>query len=110
MFSMKVNVLKLTEELNTASIPIWGVSSDGRIDFQETATPAQKAQAAQILAAHDPTKPTAQEQALKDAQTALKALNAKKVSALSAADFQTLFKLWLVERGWVAADGTIQVP
>ncbi len=57
----QVNVTKLDGELRTAGIPIDGVADlDGakahvRIDFQPSATAAQRTQAAQILATHDPT-------------------------------------------------------
>ncbi len=50
----EINVTKLHAELEKVGIPIEGVSSDGRIDFLPTATEEQKAQAAAILAAHDP--------------------------------------------------------
>ncbi len=50
----EINVTKLHGELEKAGIPIEGVSSSGRIDFLPTATDEQKAQAAAILAAHDP--------------------------------------------------------
>lgn len=49
-----INVTKLHAELEKAGIPIEGVSSSERIDFLPTATDKQKAQAAAILAAHDP--------------------------------------------------------
>jgi len=105
-----INVTRLHQSLVDAGVPIDGVSSNGRIDFRPEATTTQKALAAQILAAHDPSKPTTQEQTLMDAQSALKALNAKKPSALTVTDFQALFKLFLVEHGWAATDGTIQIP
>src|SRR5260221_12792501 len=76
----EVNITKLDGELRAAGIPIDGVSDlDGtkahvRLDFQPSATAAQRTQAAQILAAQDPTD-TAQQarlaalpQAQQDAQ------------------------------------------
>jgi hypothetical protein len=51
---MTINVAKLHQELVSAGIPIDGVSSNGRIDFQITATEAQRARAQAILLAHDP--------------------------------------------------------
>lgn len=58
-----INVTKLHAELEKAGIPIEGVSSDGRIDFLPTATDKQQAQAAAILAAHDPVDYEAQRRA-----------------------------------------------
>lgn len=51
---MLVNPTKLDQSLKAAGIPIHGCDSTGRIDFKDEATPAQRAAAAQILAAHDP--------------------------------------------------------
>lgn len=52
--TLMVNPSKLTEELTKAGIPVHGCSSEGRIDFKEEATEAQKAQALEILAKHNP--------------------------------------------------------
>lgn len=51
---MEVNVKKLVKELQDAGIPVVGCSSNGRIDFSENATDAQKQQAQTILENHDP--------------------------------------------------------
>lgn len=64
MPDLVLNAEKLTKELLAAGIPILGCSSMGRIDFLPEATPAQRDQAAVILAAHDPT-PT-REQRIRD--------------------------------------------
>jgi hypothetical protein len=55
-----INVAKLHRELVAADIPVGGVSSDGQIDFLPKATEEHKAQAAKILAAHDPVDYDAQ--------------------------------------------------
>jgi len=57
---MIVNATKLDQELRAAGIPMDGCSSSGRIDFRPEATPAQREQAARILAAHDPSDTRAQ--------------------------------------------------
>ena len=49
-----INVKKLTEELIAAGIPIYGCSSDGRIDLRPEATPEQIALAEKIKANHNP--------------------------------------------------------
>lgn len=49
-----INPSKLTEELTKAGIPIHGCSSEGRIDFKDEATEAQRALTLEILAKHDP--------------------------------------------------------
>lgn len=45
-----INIQKLQFELTQAGIPIFGVSSDGRIDFKPEATDIQKKQAQDIMA------------------------------------------------------------
>jgi hypothetical protein len=59
-----VNVEKLTGELAAAGVPVYGVNSNGVITFDPSATDAQKATAATVLAAHDPSPTPAQK--LKD--------------------------------------------
>ena len=49
-----VNLSKLTAELIAAGLPIEGMASTGRIDWRGTPTAQQLAQAAAIVAAHDP--------------------------------------------------------
>lgn len=49
-----MNVSKFDTELKAAGIPIHGCASTGRIDFRDEATTEQRAQAAAILAVHDP--------------------------------------------------------
>jgi len=57
------NVQKLHRELEEAGIPIVGVSSDGRVDFKDEATKAQRAQVDEIKVKHDSTPdPTPKEQ------------------------------------------------
>ncbi len=50
-----INVLKLTREITAAGIPIYGVDSNGNIDFRPEATQQQRDLAAQKVAEHDPT-------------------------------------------------------
>ncbi len=54
------NARKLDAELRAAGIPIDGCSSNGTIWFRAEATEAQKKQAQDILAAHDPADTRAQ--------------------------------------------------
>lgn len=49
-----INVRKLHRELVSAGIPIYGCSSEGRIDFKLEVTQAQKVEANNILANHSP--------------------------------------------------------
>lgn len=46
----------LDAELRAAGLRIHGCASTGRIDWIDPPTPAEEATAAQVLAAHDPTK------------------------------------------------------
>lgn len=47
--------MKLDAQLRAAGVPIHGCTSKGRIDFREEASANDRAYAAAILAAHDPT-------------------------------------------------------
>ncbi len=60
------NATKLHIELERAGIPIEGCNSDGRIDFRPEATPAQRQQAEQLKAIHNPDTLLPDEQARKD--------------------------------------------
>jgi len=84
---MTYNVLKLHLELVAAGIPIVGVSSEGQVDFLPEATEAQKALAASILAAHDPTDYVQQA-----AQISRVAIQTMLVEAL--ADYDTALSHW----------------
>jgi hypothetical protein len=57
MTVMMINLMKLHNELVLAGLPIVGVSSDGRVDFDGTETPENIEAAALIVAAHDPSEP-----------------------------------------------------
>jgi len=46
----------LDAELRVAGLKIHGCNSNGRVDWIDPPTPAEQATAAQVLAAHDPTK------------------------------------------------------
>ena len=76
-----MNPTKLHRELREAGIQIRGCNSAGRIDFCDEATPEQRAQAAAILAAHDPDDSAATRlrdaEALERRASALSALAAK---------------------------------
>lgn len=52
---MIANATKLDAELRAAEIPIAGCDSKGGVQFTAAATDADKARAAEILAAHDPS-------------------------------------------------------
>lgn len=54
---MTINLPKLHQELLDAGLPIVGVSSDGRVDFDGTETPENIEAAALLVAAHDPSEP-----------------------------------------------------
>jgi len=77
---MRILVHKLHQELLDANIPLVGVSTIGeddefdRIDFGPDVTEAQRAQAAAIVAAHDPTDTEALRR--QQARTAYKKLTA----------------------------------
>lgn len=60
---MIVNSARLFAELVAANVPVDGCASDGRIDFRPEATPEQRAEAAAILAAHDPSPTYAEQRA-----------------------------------------------
>jgi len=49
---------KLTIELQTAGLPVAGVSSTGRIDYQRVLTASENRKADKIILAHDPTPST----------------------------------------------------
>lgn len=66
-----IDVSGLHDELETAGLPVVGVSSDGRVDYSRDLTPAEQQTAAAVIAAHDPTKRTRDEAtALDQAKTA----------------------------------------
>lgn len=50
-----VTPAKLHQELKAAGLPVVGVSSSGRIDYERSLTSAEKASAQAIIAAHDPS-------------------------------------------------------
>lgn len=105
-----IKISKLFEELTEAGIPIVGVSSDGRIDFVDAVTPTQRSLAQQILAAHDPTAKTKQEQVSEATLSELRTLNDKEVQKLTTADWQKLLMFFLAERGWLNIDGKLRMP
>jgi hypothetical protein len=51
-----LDVTALHEELTAASLPVVGVSSDGRVDYSRDLTPEEQATAAAVIAAHDSGK------------------------------------------------------
>jgi hypothetical protein len=51
-----IDATSLHEELETAALPVVGVSSDGRVDYSRDLTPEEQTTAAAVIAAHDPTK------------------------------------------------------
>lgn len=55
------NPYRLHKELTAAGIPVIGVSSQGRVDTDRELTPAEQERVKAILAAHDPSIPTASE-------------------------------------------------
>lgn len=52
---MTINPTKLDQELRAAGVPIHGCDSTGVVFFMDAATSEQRATAAQIVAAHDPS-------------------------------------------------------
>lgn len=50
-----VNPAKLHQELKAAGLPVVGVSSSGRVDYERSLTSAEKASAQAVIAAHDPS-------------------------------------------------------
>ena len=56
----------LYEDLQTAGLPIVGVSSDGRIDYSRDLTPAEQTTAQAIITAHDPDKRGRDEKTARD--------------------------------------------
>lgn len=72
-----IDVTALTGELIEASLPVVGVSSDGRVDYSRDLTPVEQQTAAAVIAAHDPAKRTRDERtALDQAKAYRDGLNA----------------------------------
>lgn len=61
-----IDVSALIEELMLASLPVVGVSSDGRIDYSRELTAAELTTAQAVIAAHDPAKRERDERAAQD--------------------------------------------
>lgn len=61
-----VDVMSLHAELETAGLPVMGVSSDGRIDYARELTPAEQTTAQAVIAAHDPAKRERDERTARD--------------------------------------------
>lgn len=98
---MTINVTELHRELERAGIPIEGVASDGRIDFRPEATQAQRDQAAQILAAHDPAK-LAQEEVERQAKLeAARAENAEPIDPTIADGQDAVIQLLVKKIAWL---------
>lgn len=99
-----LNLLRLIAELTAAGIPVQGVSTadGGRIDFAPEATPTQRTTALAILAAHDPAKPTAEEEDRAAARarvlSALATLPGTSVTVLTAQQVRDICValLWMV--------------
>lgn len=84
---------KLTEELQTAGLPVAGVSSSGRIDYSRELTKTEKSAAETVVAAHDPCKT--------DEEIEQELITSKGIS-----DHDLLMALWkkVVEADSTAAD------
>ncbi len=54
-----INPMKLHKELEAAGLPVEGVTSEGRLDWQRTLTKEEQELAAGILAQHDASDPEA---------------------------------------------------
>lgn len=50
-----VNPAKLHQELKAAGLPVVGVSSSGRVDYERSLTSAEKASAQAVITTHDPS-------------------------------------------------------
>ncbi len=55
-----INPAKLHHELKAAGLPVVGVSSSGRIDYDRSLTAAEKESALLVMEAHDPSPSDAQ--------------------------------------------------
>ena len=55
-----INPAKLHHELKAAGLPVVGVSSSGRVDYDRSLTAAEKGSALLIMEAHDPAASDAQ--------------------------------------------------
>lgn len=72
-----IDVAQLHAELETAGLPVVGVSSDGRIDYSRELTAAEQTTAQAIIAAHDPPKRERDERTAREtAKTYYTGLNA----------------------------------
>lgn len=55
-----INPAKLHHELKAAGLPVVGVSSSGRVDYDRSLTVAEKESARLVMEAHDPSASDAQ--------------------------------------------------
>lgn len=77
-----IDTTGLHTELEAASLPVVGVSSDGRVDYSRPLTAAEQTTAKAIIAAHDPAVLTREQQAKAARETAALAVRTANVTAL----------------------------
>jgi hypothetical protein len=107
------HIFRLHRQLERAGIPVDGISADGRVDFSPEATSSQREEAARLVAALRPETPDSAETRraiLKAVLAEADKANGAAVSKLSEADVRRLLGLLLAYKGWLAADGTVDVP
>ena len=93
-----LDVTGLHEELITASLPVVGVSSDGRVDYSRELTAAEQTTAKAIIAAHDPTKRERDEAkaAAADLKLYLDRTNPTQAQTVAALKLTIRVVLWLL--------------
>lgn len=108
----KINTLKLFEDLLDAGIPIDGVASTDpvQIDFKPEATAAQRAQAEQIVANHNPASKSKQQNSLEQAKGSVQPLVGKDIRKLNLDELVLLVGLLLADKGWLDANGSVTLP
>jgi hypothetical protein len=104
-----IKPIDLHDRLEALGIPIFGVSSTGRIDFKPEATPEQIAQAQTFLEGYDQAAVDQQQNALKTAvlTTAQSAVGVA-LNNLTNVQVRALLAIVLFKEGAVATDGTIK--
>lgn len=105
---MTYNTSTLMAELLNAGLPAEGVDSNGKIDFAVGATDAQRDQAAQILAAHNPEAPAPEDAAQSVAMNAFNALIGRDIKTLSVTDIITVLRILLAREGLIGSDDIIK--
>jgi hypothetical protein len=99
------NTVQLSEELESAGLPVESVRGDGAITYKRELTQPEQTTAAAITAAHNPATGTRRKRALDAALALAQTVNGVNVTALTAQQVRNLVILLCAANGWVSPSG-----